>query len=237
MMIEKHQIPHPPPGKGANNSPYLNFYPYPEELDYLDIRPLPDKWQRFDHFVRLSEVDPSFKIPDRILNSDQGKLIYVSLGSVGSADVELMKRLIDILSSSPNRFIFSLGPYHEELLALLPPNMWGAKFVPQTNILPLVDLVITHGGNNSVLETLYFGKPMIVCPLFADQPENAQRLSEVGLGHRINAYKCEPKELLQKVEDLLQNVELKERLEKLSHKMQESKATQKAAQAIIGIAN
>jgi len=237
MMLEKYNIPHPPPGRGANNSPYLNIYAYPEELDYLDIRPLPDKWQRFDHFVRLSEVDPNFKLPDELLNSNQGKLVYVSLGSMGSADLDLMKRLIEILAKSPNRFIFSLGPYHEELLKLLPHNMWGSKFMPQTQILVLVDLVITHGGNNSVLETLYFGKPMIVCPLFADQHENAQRLSELGLGHRINAYKCAPEDLLAKVEELLHNPQLQERLERVSHKMQQSKAPEKAARAIIAIAN
>ena len=51
--------------------------------------------------------------------------------------------------------------------------------------MPLVDLVITHGGNNTTTEALHFGKPMVLLPLFWDQYDNAQRLDELGFGVRL----------------------------------------------------
>src|SRR5262249_28326825 len=136
--------------------------------------------------------------PDR---RDAGPLLYLSLGSLGSADVELMNRLIEHLADSPYRVIVSKGPQAE--LVNLADNMWGAEFVPQTKILPRVDMVITHGGNNTFTECLAAGKPMVVLPLFWDQYDNAQRAHELGFGVRLDTYGCTRDELVGAIDRLL----------------------------------
>ncbi|CAG2179402.1 unnamed protein product, partial [Oppiella nova] len=104
------------------DSKYLNIYGFPMELDYADIRPLPPKWYRFDNLKR-TELQDTFEIPVP-LRDRPGKLIYFSMGSMGGADVENMKRLVTILSKSKHRFIVSKGPKHSEYE--LSDNMWGA---------------------------------------------------------------------------------------------------------------
>jgi UDP:flavonoid glycosyltransferase YjiC (YdhE family) len=135
------------------------------------------------------------------LRGDEGGLVYLSLGSLGSADVDLMKRLVEVLAETPHRYIVSKGPQHA--LIDLADNMWGQEFLPQTTILPRVDLVITHGGNNTVTECLHFGKPMVVLPLFWDQYDNAQRVHERGYGVRIPTYAFEPAELTGAIDGVL----------------------------------
>ena len=122
-----------------------------------------------------------------------GPLVYLSLGSLGSADVLLMQRLIDALADTRYRVIVSLGPQHE--LLTLHEGMVGAEFLPQTSILPQVDAVVTHGGNNTITECLWFGRPMVVLPLFWDQYDNAQRMDETGFGVRLDTYHHTPDEL------------------------------------------
>ncbi|RWR98361.1 UDP-glycosyltransferase 203A2-like protein, partial [Dinothrombium tinctorium] len=107
----------------------------------------------------------------------------------------------------------------------LADNMWGQSFLPQLQVLPLVDLVITHGGNNTFIESLYFGKPMIVMPLFGDQPENAQRAVDTKIGERFDPFTVEEGELLDAIDRLLNDEEMAQRIQKISKHMRESKSS------------
>lgn len=191
----------------VHESEHLNLFVYPEIADYARSRPLAPTWHRLDSSVR--ETEEPFEMPES-LRGKEGALVYLSLGSLGSADVELMKRLVDVLSRTPHRYIVSKGPRADEID--LPDNMWGEGRVPQTSIVPLVDLVITHGGNNTTTEAFHSGKPMIVLPLFWDQYDNAQRVHELGYGVRLETYAFEDRELRGAVDRLLADVALRERM-------------------------
>ncbi len=184
-----------------------NLYVYPEVADYSRERPLGPSWHRLDSSVR--RTDGKFSLPPSLAGRD-GALVYFSLGSLGSADTGLMRRVIDCLAGTPHRYIVSKGPLHAEID--LAPNMWGAEFVPQASVLPLVDLVITHGGNNTTTETLHHGKPMIVLPLFWDQYDNAQRVAELGFGIRLDTYRFTDAQLHAALGRLLGDTSLRERL-------------------------
>jgi MGT family glycosyltransferase len=187
-----------------------NLYVYPAEADYREHRPLDSTWTRMDSSVR--ETDEDYPLPDAVAVRPEGSaLIYLSLGSLGSADVELMQRLVDVLGTTRHRFIVSMGPQATRLS--LADNMVGAQMLPQTKVIPQVDLVISHGGNNTVTETLHFGKPLIVLPLFWDQYENAQRIDELGFGIRLDTYGFADHELTGAVDQLLADSELRARLD------------------------
>ncbi len=210
-----------------HTSDFANIYMFPKELDYTDIRPIPPKWHQFDTFIRTESE--GFEIPDK-LKDKSGKLIYLSMGSMGSADLKLMTRLVSILSKCSHRVMVSKGALHDKYE--LPDNMWGQQTLPQTKILPLIDLVITHGGNNTLTEAFFFGKPMIVMPLFGDQFDNAHRIVEKNLGIHLNAYNCSEEELLESVDRLLNDKELAQKLKKISERIQSSGSTVKASQLI-----
>ena len=216
-----------PVGDFMHESPWLNLYLYPAEIDYGRSVPLAPTWHRMDSSVR--HQSDRFELPERIANG-RGSLVYLSLGSLGSADVELMRRLVDVLSRSPHRFIVSKGPQAEEYT--LADNMWGAEFLPQPGLMPLVDLVIAHGGNNTTTECFHFGKPMIVVPLFWDQYDNAQRVQETGFGTRLQTYTFEDNELLAAVERLIGDTDLHRRMHAISARVQAVPGQYRAADLI-----
>ena len=215
-----------PEGEFMYESPFLNLYNYANDLDYPRSRQLNPTWHRLEACVRAT--DAPFELPASLRGAD--KLIYLSLGSLGSADTDLMGRLIGLLGRTEHRVIVSLGPQHQELQ--LHENMAGEEFVPQTSVLPLVDLVITHGGNNTVTECMYFGKPMIVLPLFWDQPDNAQRVHEAGFGVRLDPYRFRDEQLLDWIDRLTADAALADQLSGVARRLQAAPGTVQAAEWI-----
>jgi UDP:flavonoid glycosyltransferase YjiC (YdhE family) len=94
--VQEQGAPPLPDLEFIHTSAVTNLYVYPEMIDYIDRRPLDTTWHRVDASVR--ETDGTFDLPAEMRGRYNGSaLIYLSLGSLGSADVDLMRRLIDVL--------------------------------------------------------------------------------------------------------------------------------------------
>jgi len=69
----------------------------------------------------------------------------------------------------------------------VPPNALCAPVLPQVDILKAgVDLFLTHGGQNSFTEALSHATPLVVCPGFGDQPVNARKAVDLGVGLKVD---------------------------------------------------
>ena len=215
-----------------HSSQHLNLSLYPEVIDYTGARPLDATWHRIDSSVR--GTDAEFELPANLAGGD-GALIYLSLGSLGSADIDLMRRLVAVLGTSRHRFIVSKGPLADHYD--LPDNMWGAQQVPQTKVLPLVDLVVTHGGNNTTTESFHFGKPMVLLPLFWDQYDNAQRVHETGFGVRLPTYSFADDDLTGAIDRLLADTALRTRLDAIGVDIRSRNGVARAADLIERVAS
>ena len=214
-----------------HESPWLNLYLYPAIADYERERPLAPTWHRLESCVRAT--DSAWELPEHLAGGE-GQLLYLSLGSLGSADVQLLQRLVDILGRTRHRVIVSKGPLADQIR--LHDNMTGDAILPQPAILPQVDLVVTHGGNNTVTESFHFGKPMVVLPLFWDQVDNAQRIDETAFGQRLRTYDLEERELTGAIDTLLANGALRDLLARNAARLQAAPGTVRAADLIEQVA-
>ena len=215
-----------PPDEFNTHSPWCNLYLFPEAADYDRAEPLGPTWHRLQSTVRTT--DASFDMDEHL--PGDGKIVYLSLGSLGCMDVGLMQRLIDALAATEYRVIVSMGPLKDQMT--LGPNMFGDQFLPQPSILPQCDLLITHGGNNTVCEGFHFGLPMIGLPLFWDQYDNAQRLDETGYGVRLPTYDWTDEELADAVNRLLADDDLTARMATVAAAVQAEPGRVKGADLI-----
>ena len=77
----------------------------------------------------------------------------------------------------PLDLLMTVGPGEDpEQLGPQPANVHIARWIPQDEVLPHCDAVITHGGYGTVSAALRNGLPLVVVPISADQPLNARRV-------------------------------------------------------------
>jgi UDP:flavonoid glycosyltransferase YjiC (YdhE family) len=77
------------------------------------------------------------------------------------------------------------------------------RFVPHAHLLPRCDVVVSHGGSASVVGALAHGVPLVVLPMGADQPHNADRCEALGVGRTLDPLRATPDEIAAAVQTVL----------------------------------
>jgi UDP:flavonoid glycosyltransferase YjiC (YdhE family) len=78
-----------------------------------------------------------------------------------------------------------LTKYPDQIPTCLPPGVRHCAFAPFRHLLPLCAAVVHHGGIGTTAAALASGTPQVVLPLAWDQPDNAGRLEQLGVGTRL----------------------------------------------------
>jgi UDP:flavonoid glycosyltransferase YjiC (YdhE family) len=173
-----------------------------------------------------------------LLDRHQGRLkILISLGTFLSARTDVLERIITALQIRfPEAALFvAAGASREALLHYESDSVILSEFLPQTGLLPYMDLVIHHGGNNSFTETLSFGKPAVILPFSSDQFSIAHDAEMWGIARVLNPNDFSAEQLEAAVNWSLQ-AETGERLLSCQRKIPQDGTDQAAAAILSDIA-
>jgi MGT family glycosyltransferase len=119
--------------------------------------------------------------------SDPRPLVYVSFGSQAYHQPHHLGVVLESARSVDARFVVAMGELADSALARsAPPNVRAVAFAPQVEILRRADVIVTHGGANSVHEALAFGVPLVVSPICNDQHHNAALVARACCGRIVD---------------------------------------------------
>jgi MGT family glycosyltransferase len=107
------------------------------------------------------------------------------LVSLGSLNVERGGRFFEAVKQALGGMRLQAIVVAPDHFGPFPRNFLVRDWIPQLALLPKIDAVVSHGGNNSVCETLSHGRPMVVIPITDDQPMIAQQVVDAGCGIRL----------------------------------------------------
>ncbi len=200
-------------------NPLMNFQEvalFPSEFEFLS------KKRKNRHYLEssidLTREQPHF--PWERLNLTR-PVVYVALGTLPLLSKEdyiiFFNMVIMAATEWPDwSWVLSIGNnLHAEDLCIPGSNMILVKRAPQLELLKVASLMITHGGPNSIKECIYFGVPMILFPLWFDQPGNVARVVSHGLGVRGDLKSLSTSTLINLIKEVSNNKRFRKSVKKM----------------------
>jgi MGT family glycosyltransferase len=106
---------------------------------------------------------------------------------------ELFTRVLAGLRDLPVNVVMTVGEHIDPAeFGPQPDHIRIERFIAQEKLLPRCDLVVSHGGSGNVIGALANGLPMVLLPMGADQPDNAQRCVEIGTAQILDPITVTP---------------------------------------------
>jgi aminoglycoside phosphotransferase (APT) family kinase protein len=123
--------------------------------------------------------------------------VYFTLGTVFNTESgDLFSRVLAGLRDLPVNVVATVGQHIDPTeFGEQPAGVRIARYLPQAEVLPRCDLVISHGGSGSVIGALAHGLPMVLLPIGADQPHNAEQCLRLGVGKELDPVTVTPQAL------------------------------------------
>jgi MGT family glycosyltransferase len=208
----------------------LNFIPVPRSYQ-------PDAHLFDERFVFVGpSVLPRNDLGDFPLEQLDGKpVLLISLGTTPmNQRPDFYKACFEAFRDTRWQVVMACGKGVEPAsLGPVPSNILVRQRVPQLDVLQRARVFITHGGMNSTMEGLWHGVPLAVFPQFGDQPINASRVSELGLGVSLTARDAlDPKVLRETIERLDTEPGYRARLAGFQSELRDAGGHRRAADAL-----
>lgn len=113
-------------------------------------------------------------------------LIYASLGSVQNTKYDVFRCIAAACEGLDVQLVISHGGgMNAQAVQTLPGSPLVVEYAPQVEVLALAKLTITHGGLNTVLDSLSHGVPLVAIPITYEQPGTGARIRWTGVGEVI----------------------------------------------------
>lgn len=186
------------------------------------------------------------RLPDR-------PTILATMGTVfnRTARVEtIFRSLIEGLDGEDVNLILTVGHNQDpDRFGAPSTNVWIERYVPHSHLLPRCALAITQGASSTTKAALGRGLPVLVIPLYGEDPFHAMRCAALGVGlvirerDRFEPYlydrtfgELSPRTVRDAVRELLTKPDYRENARKLAGEMSSLPGPRRAVELLEGLA-
>lgn len=206
-MLESLGIPHEVSMKAL----FHGIFDLMQNEGDLNVVFLPRRYQPFNSRLKSSYKFVGASVPEgrdvddlHLQRRIDQPLIYISLGTVHNMRDTFYRQCMEAFGDMPYQVVMSVGQRTDiATLGAIPANFIVRNRVPQLEVLKQADVFISHGGMNSINESLYYDVPLIMVPQQEEQLFNARRIAHFGAGLYLDAKFISPQKLRGAVQRIL----------------------------------
>jgi MGT family glycosyltransferase len=166
--------------------------------------------------------------PDVELPEGEGPLVVVAPSTAQDPSGRLVRVALEGLADEPVRVLATTNRPGEPLPAA-PANAVVVEWLSYSQVMPLADLVICHGGHGTVCRALGEGVPVLCCPAVGDMSENAARVAWAGAGLMLPWRLTTPRTVRAVTQRLLGEPGFRDRAREIAAWSREHDGSQRAA--------
>lgn len=172
---------------------------------------------------------------DRWTPPDDRPVVLVSLGTSFNDHPEFFRDCANAFADSRWHVVMTVGSRIDPSeLGALPANVEAHSWLSHAAVLEHAEVCVTHGGMGTVMQSLHWGRPMVVVPHHAFECKPmARRVDELGLGRHVATEPLEAASLRDAVEELAGDAATLDRVREMQRRLRAAGGAARAADAML----
>ena len=143
-------------------------------------------------------------LPDWVAAPRDRPLIYATLGTAQTHRTDVFEKIVMGLRDEPVELVVTVGRTQDPgQFGTQPANVHLERFIPQSLLYPHCAAVVAHGGSGTMIGALEHGLPLVLLPLGADQPANAEAAQAAGVARVLDPSRMTPTDVRDAVRAVL----------------------------------
>jgi MGT family glycosyltransferase len=162
--------------------------------------------------------------------ANENRGVLISLGTESNRRSGFFQTCAEAFADQSWHVVMTLGRGGRPAdLSITAPNVEAHEWLPHAAVLPHMEVLVCHGGMGSVMESLYFGVPVVIVPHTPEHLVTARRICELGLGGMLLADAMSAETLRSVVEETAGDPEIRQRVAVMRESMMGAGGVQRAA--------
>jgi len=120
--------------------------------------------------------------PDIELPPGEEPIVLVASSTAQDPDGNLIRRCFEGLAGERVRVVATTNGHRPREPIEVPANGTLVGWLSYSQLMPLSDVIVCHGGHGTVARALAEGRPLLTSPSIGDMAENAERVRWAGCG-------------------------------------------------------